>query len=232
MSGEEEYFAKRRKSIMIAALAVIPMVLITVYSISVSLFNFSFAEAIDIVIRHLEGRLTDDYRDYLLNSLVFEGTLPRGIGCVIVGAILGIGGAVMQYIVRNPLADPYTTGISSGALFGASLFFIMDISILGFTGDLGLTVNAMVFSLVPCLIISMFAIKKRVTPTMMVLIGIATMYMFSAASMLLKYNADPEDLRAVYEWSLGSMYKVDWGNIPVLLGSLGVLAVFALFMSK
>ncbi len=66
MSGEEEYFAKRRKSIMIAALAVVPTVIITVYSISVSLFNFSFAEAIDIVIRHLQGRLTDDYRDLSL----------------------------------------------------------------------------------------------------------------------------------------------------------------------
>ena len=102
-------------------LLLIPTVAVAVYSICVDQTSFSFADAVDIIRRRLNDELTDSYYDYYMNRIVFEGTLPRAIGGVMIGAILGISGAIMQYIIRNPLADSYTTGISSGALFGVTV---------------------------------------------------------------------------------------------------------------
>ncbi|MBP5291828.1 MAG: iron ABC transporter permease, partial [Lachnospiraceae bacterium] len=204
---------------------------IAVYSISVSLYSFSFSDAMDIIERHFNDELTDDYHDYLMNKLVFEGTFPRAVGGVIIGAILAVGGAIMQYIIRNPLADSYTTGISSGALFGVTVFVITDLSIFGALGDNGMVLSALIFSMIPCSIMVLFSVKKKATPTMMVLVGIATMYIFSAGTMILKYNAEPEEIHMIYQWSLGSLYKVKWSSIPYLAGALAFLFCFAMYFS-
>ncbi len=210
----------------------IPTVIVAVYSISVEQITFTFSEAMDIIERHFNDEITDSYRDYLLDIVVFNGTFPRAIGAVIIGAILAISGAIMQYIIRNPLADSYTTGISSGALFGVTIYVVIDISIVGLTGDMGGVSNALIFSLIPCSIMILFSTKKKTTPTMMVLVGIATMYIFSAATMVLKYNAEPEEIQMVYEWSLGSLYKIGWKSIPYLTAALVVIFAFSMIVSR
>ena len=230
--GESAYLHKQRMRILLPIVLLIPTVAVAVYSVSVSLFSYTFDDAIDIIVRHLKDELTDDYHDYLMNKMVFEGTLPRAVGGVIIGAILAISGAVMQYIIRNPLADSYTTGISSGALFGVTIFVLLDISVLGMSGDKGMIANALIFSLVPSAIMIVFSFKKKATPTMMVLVGIATMYMFSSATMFLKFSAEPDELEMLYEWGLGSLFKVGWSDIPYLIAALVALFAFSMVMSK
>ena len=233
MSGEEEtYLRLDKKRRRLYLLLIIPMVLVAIYSISVSLYEFSFDEAMDIIVRHFRGEIKDTYKDFLLDNLIFEGTFPRAVGGVLVGAILAIGGVIMQAIVRNPLADSYTTGISSGALFGVTLYLALDFSLLGHMGNLAVISNALLFSLVPCAIMIVFSVFRKTTPTMMVLVGIATMYVFSAATMLIKYNAENDVIQQIYDWSLGSLAKVTWDNVPYLLISFLIIMIVGLLIAK
>ena len=233
MSGNSDsYFAQEKKKVLLYLVLIIPTVLIAVYSIGVSLYPFTFDEAMDIIIRHFEGKIGTSYRDFLLDNLVFEGTFPRAVGGVLIGAILAIGGVIMQTIVRNPLADSYTTGISSGALFGVTIYLALGISVFNLVGNTAVMVNALLFSLVPCSIMILFSVFRKTTPTMMVLVGIATMYIFSASTMLIKYNAEDEIVQQIYEWSLGSLAKISWSSIPFLLAAFLILLIVGLILAK
>lgn len=111
---------------------------------------------------------------------MFNGRLARAIVALFAGAGLGVAGAVMQNIFRNPMAEPYTMGISSGAFMGVTLSIIAGVSVIPFLpNDLGIVGNAFVFSLVPVAIILIISKMKALSPTMMILIGIAVMFMFS-----------------------------------------------------
>ena len=231
-NGEAEYLRRQRLRIILPIVLLIPTIAIAVYSISVEQYKFTFEEAMSIIERRFNDTLSDDYHDYLLNLLVFEGTFPRAVGGVIIGSILAISGAMMQYVIRNPLADSYTTGISSGALFGVTIFIVLDVSVIGIAGETGQMVNALLFSLIPCGIMILFSMRKKTTTTMMVLVGIATMYIFSAATMILKYNAEDYEIQQIYQWSLGSLFKIGWSSIPYLAVTLLVLFLFAMAMSS
>ena len=234
MSGDEvdAYMAKsRRRWIAIAVVLVITAVLSS-YSVCVLSFDISFSEAWDVIFKHLRGDPISSYYDRIRDFLIFEGTLPRTIGAAIIGAILGISGAVMQYCVRNPLADPYTTGISSAALFGVTITLVFDFTILPLSNDMNIVLNGFIFSMIPCLMMIVVSMKRKTTSTMLILIGIAMMYVFSAFTMILKYNAEHEILEQIIEWSIGSVSKVTWGAIPLLIAALAILLIMTLLYSR
>lgn len=232
LSGVEEYFKKNKRKLLLILLFIVPAVVVAFYSISVSYYPFSFWEAMDAIAKHIGGTVPATYEGFLMDELVFNGTLPRAVGGLLAGAILGMCGAVMQSIIRNPLADPYTTGISSGALFGVTLFVILGFGVTSATGYAGQIANAFVFSLIPCAVIILFSIKRNVTPTAMVLVGIAVMYIFSASTMMLKYTADPHNIQILYEWSIGTLSKVNWSNIPFLAVTFITLLLAGMIVSN
>jgi len=226
--AEDRYMSKSRKRWIAILVVLVITLIISAYSVSVLSFNISFVESWEVIIRHLEGIEPSNYYERIRDTLIFEGNLPRVLGASLIGGILGISGAIMQYCVRNPLADPYTTGISSAALFGVTICLTLGITILPLTNDSGLVFNAFVFSLVPCAIMILISIKRKTTPTMLILIGIAMMYIFTAFTMVLKYNAEPEVLQQIIEWSIGSVSKVTWDSLPLLLLSVAVLLILTI----
>jgi iron complex transport system permease protein/cobaltochelatase CobN len=222
---KDDYRRKMRlSSIMIVITAAVAM-----FSICVSIYPISLMEAYRIICDHLNHIEPTTYVERLKDSIVWDGFVPRAIAGVLIGAILAVGGTVMQTIIKNPLTDSYTTGISSGALFGVTVFLILGFSIVpGLSGDLGMIVNAFVFALVPAAIIILFSFFRKVTPTVMVLIGIAVMYIFTATTTLLKYVCTEEDLATIYAWSVGTLGKATWDSIPYLLGAF--ILTFAAMM--
>jgi iron complex transport system permease protein len=125
-----------------------------------------------------------------------------------------MGGVVMQGIFRNPLADPYTTGISSGAGFGATLAVVAGITIV--SGKYALVINAFVFALIPVMLITSVARMKGASPTTMIMAGIAVMYIFGAFTTLFKLMADPNALSALFIWQTGSLGLVTWEELPLV----------------
>ena len=157
--------------------------------------------------------------------VVWNIRLPRILMGIVAGVGLGIAGCVMQGILRNPLASPYTLGISSGAGFGAALAIILGAGFVG--GEYLVIGNAFIFALICAFIILGLASRRGATPESMILAGIALMYLFSACTTLLMYFAEAEAVRAVVFWMVGSLGNASWNKLciisPVLAVSIPLL---------
>lgn len=231
MGMEDYHRISKRNVALIIGLSLVAMA-IGVYSICVSKYEIGFTEALGIVWDNICGVEFGTYQERLKSFLVWEGLVPMAIAGILVGAILAIGGSVMQTLVRNPVADPYTTGISSGAMFGVTVFIVLGAGFTGLGYNLGLMLNAFLFSLIPVAVIVLFSMFKKVTPTVMILIGIAVMYIFSAMTTLLKYTASDEDISVIYAWSVGTLGNVTWDSIPYLIFAFVMILAVMMFMSN
>jgi iron complex transport system permease protein len=147
----------------------------------------------------------------LAYNVVWIVRLPRILMGIIAGIGLAIAGTMMQGILRNPLASPFTLGISAGAGFGAALAIVLGAGF--FTGDALIIGNAFFFALIPTFIILGLTRYKRATPETMILAGIAILYIFNAATILLQYFAEPEAVKAVVFWMIGSLGKASWNDL-------------------
>jgi len=143
--------------------------------------------------------------------VVWNLRLPRIIMGVLAGVGLAIAGTMMQGILRNPLASPYTLGIASGAGFGAVIAICMGAGVVG--GKYLIVGNAFLFALIPTFIIIALSRYKRATPETMILAGIAMMYIFSALTHLINYFAESEAVKEAYFWMVGSLGRVSWSEL-------------------
>lgn len=155
--------------------------------------------------------------------IITELRMPRILLAFVAGAGLSLAGAVLQLVSRNPLADPYLFGISSGASFGA----VVVITLVGssFTGissslfsnamqHLSLPLGAFVGALLSVLLVlslSRGSITHQVER--MLLSGVATSFMFGALSSLLLYFSEPQAAAAVLFWTLGSFSRATWEGL-------------------
>jgi len=149
-------------------------------------------------------------------TIIWNIRLPRILFGMVAGFSLAIAGSVLQGILRNPLASPYTLGIAHGAGFGAALAIIFGAGFIG--GQYLIIGNAFVFSLIPTFFIYGIARYKRATPETMILGGIAMMYLFSAAITLVQFFGEAEAVRAVVFWMVGDLGKAAWSKLfPISL---------------
>jgi iron complex transport system permease protein len=148
--------------------------------------------------------------------------MPMALMAVVVGAALAIAGAEMQTILNNPLASPFTLGISAAAGFGAALAIVLGVSVIPFAGVVLVSVNAFFFALLASLTIYFLSRLRGVTVQTVVLLGIALVFLFTSLLSLLQYIASEEALQQVVFWTLGSLVKATW---PKIGSAAGVLAV-------
>lgn len=148
--------------------------------------------------------------------VVWNLRLPRIFMGILAGIGLAIAGTMMQGILRNPLASPFTLGISAGAGFGAALAILLGAGIIA--GEYLIIGNAFLFALIPTFIILGFTRYKRATPETMILAGIAILYIFSASTTLLMYFSEAEAVKEAYFWMVGSLGRAAWDNLlPVAI---------------
>jgi iron complex transport system permease protein len=212
-----------RKSKAIFLLAFLAAFIILVgLKITLGEYNIGFLEVYQTIWHHI----TNDVVDKIADNVVWEQRLPRVLTAIIVGIGLAAAGAAMQSMMKNPLADPYTTGISSGALFGATLAMTVGIFII--EGFYGRVINAFIFAMVPAFFIIILSKWKKPSPAMMILVGIAIMYIFNAFQSYMMLRADPNAASAVYTWSVGSIGMTTWEQIPIIavVSFIGFILLF------
>ncbi|WP_233552663.1 putative F420-0 ABC transporter permease subunit [Jiangella rhizosphaerae] len=162
----------------------------------------------------------------LRDGIVWELRLPRVLTAAAVGAALAVCGAVMQTLTRNPLADPYLLGLSSGASVGAVAVLILGI------GWLGLPVAAFAGALLALLVT--FALANRrgeLAPTRTVLAGLAVSYLCSAAtSFIIFWSATGDSYREILSWLLGSLGAASWTDAGIVW--VAVVVVGAVLVSR
>jgi iron complex transport system permease protein len=147
--------------------------------------------------------------------IVWDVRLPIAVMAVVVGASLSIAGAEMQTILNNPLASPFTLGVSAAAGFGAALAIVLGVSVIPFAGPFLIAGNAFIFAMAASALIYFLSRMRGVTTETMILLGIALVFLFDALLALLLYVASEQALQQVVFWSLGSLAKADWTKIGV-----------------
>ena len=212
-----KHYIWRKWAFMIGC--IVAAVIIIGLSLSIGTYKISFLETYEIIWDHI----TNNIQNVEADSVIFDLRMPRILAGILSGAGLAVAGACMQSTLKNPLADPFTTGVSAGATLGATLAIIAGISIAG----MGIVANAFVFALIPTAMMVVISRMKTASPTMMIMAGIAIMYLFGAVTTMLKMWSDPDDLKSLYLWEVGSLGLADWESVyvmaPVVL--IGVLII-------
>ena len=153
--------------------------------------------------------------------------LPRVIVAALMGIALGASGAILQGILRNPLADPYILGISSGAALTAAIGILSGFPILN---ELGIPFSALAGAFVVSIIVGAFGWKRRgIWPERLLLAGVGLGFLFHAMLMLLVSLSSHEAMRQALLWIFGDLSLADWTLVPygVLFISGGIsLALF------
>lgn len=148
--------------------------------------------------------------------------LPMALMAVVIGASLAIGGCEIQTILRNPIASPFTLGISAAASFGAAMGLILNANLFHVSDTLAVTVNAFAFALLVAVAIYLFSRQSSIGKTAIILFGIALNFLFSALTMILQYIADEDELQSLIFWNFGSLLKTTWSKFFVVLAVLAV----------
>ena len=140
--------------------------------------------------------------------IVIKMRLPIALMALVVGFSLGTAGAVMQTILHNPLASPYTLGIGTAAGFGASVAIVLGL------GSVMTSVLAFVFAMLICLMIYLMG-RNNVNSGSLVLSGIACLFLFQALQALLQYGASEDQNQSIVFWSFGSLQRTDWMKLLI-----------------
>lgn len=152
--------------------------------------------------------------DPMTAIIVHDIRLPMTLMALIVGASLGVAGVQMQTILDNPLASLYTLGFSAAAGFGAAITILFGLE-LPLIPQMTVPVAAFASASVACLMVYGLAHIRGVTAEVMVLAGIATLFLFQSLQSLVQYLAAPEVLQEIVFWLFGSMLKATWFSVAV-----------------
>ncbi|HPT38040.1 MAG TPA: iron ABC transporter permease [Methanothrix sp.] len=171
----------------------------------------------------IQGIFWPDSSDPMVSVIVWVIRLPVALMAIAVGAALGVAGAEMQTILGNPLASPYTLGISGAAGFGAALAMVLGVGVVPYAEEFLVPLNAFIFSLVSCMTIYMLARERKNQTETIILVGIALLFLFNALVALLQYLASENQLQAVVFWLFGSLMKATWPKLAVVTAVLILL---------
>lgn len=149
-------------------------------------------------------------------TILWTFRLPTALMAVFVGSALGIAGAEMQTILNNPLASPYTLGVSAAASFGAALAMVCGIGSVPVLSAFGVPLSAFVFALLCSLAIYAVAHLKGGSTETLVLSGVALLFLFNAAVAFLQYIASEDVLQAIVFWIFGSLQGATWFKLAVI----------------
>lgn len=167
------------------------------------------------VVQILMARWSGAVTDPALTAIVWELRLPRALLAVVVGAGLAVAGTGIQTLVRNPLADPYLLGVSSGASVGAVA--VLTSGAFSLAGLWALSAGALVGALLAAVTVFGVTIAQGgLTPLRLVLTGTVLGSAFSAtASFLIFRSGDPRAAESVLFWLLGSLAGAQWQGLAL-----------------
>lgn len=146
----------------------------------------------------------------LQKTILFKIRLPEMTTALVLGMILGLAGACMQTILDNPLASPFTLGVSSAAGFGASFFLI-----LGFSINF-ISIGAIGFALIAIAFVYLISRRNFANTSSMILAGIAVKFFFDSLTSLMQYISTDETLSSIVFWLFGSVSNTKPEGILIL----------------
>lgn len=223
-AGRVSYRVDRRAPLMALALIVFTLV-VAVFSVAYGQYDISPLDVVRTVLN-----IHQDHPDAAnLTLVVHTFRLPRIVLAFLIGMALAVSGTIMQGITRNPLADPYLLGVSSGASLAAVTLIV--------------AVTSVPLSLVPWAafggaLITAFTIYTLAwkggtsSPIRLILIGIALQALFGALITVMLLFGDINDVQQAYVWMAGSIYGRNWEHVHAIGGWLLVFVPVSLLMAR
>jgi iron complex transport system permease protein len=224
----------RRRAVLFVILAALG---VAIFLLSLSWSSVSIP--LDEIVRILTG---GEAARAANRTIILDIRLPRVLTAMLVGAALGIAGLQMQTTFRNPLADPFTLGVLSGASFGAALTIIFvpmflggiiaseQFVAVGALGNLSTVAGSTLGAAAILGIMLMLASRVR-DMTIVLLAGLVIASLLEAIVTIFVFFADRERTRAFVEWGLGSFYRVRWDEMPYL-GIAIIVGLIAAFLTS
>ncbi|MCZ2110055.1 MAG: iron ABC transporter permease [Dehalococcoidia bacterium] len=180
--------------------------------------------------RMVPGLIEQDWTN-VQERIIWDFRLPRVLLAVVVGAGLAVVGAVLQALIRNPLADPYLLGVSSGATLGAVVTFLYLPALIG-----GVSLSAGAFAGGMATTLVLFTLAKdgdRFAPMRLILAGVALAYLLQAAtSYLILRTPEFRAAETLLFWLLGSLGGARWENLALPWGVLVVGVGYLLLQAR
>lgn len=161
--------------------------------------------------------------DVASRVIVWDIRLPYALMAVVVGLSLGLAGAEMQTILNNPLASPFTLGVSSAAAFGASLAIVSGIALPGVSSQWIISLNAFIFALLATLLLDTVSRWLKVSTSGVVLFGISLVFTFNALVSVMQFIATQDTLQGLIFWTMGNLGRASWDKLGILLIALIIL---------
>lgn len=223
MSGRDQYRALAARRIIILVGLVVALCLSLAADMALGPARYTLSQVIGAILD--PASVTDQLR-----VVIWDIRMPIALMAVTVGASLSVAGAQMQTILSNPLASPFTLGISAAASFGAALALVGGIAIFPGAVHYMVPINAFLMAMLAAMFIHFASTMRGVSVETIVLLGIALVFTFNAALSLLEYLASEQALAAVVFWTMGSLTKATWMKVYVT-GGIIVLTV-PLFMKN
>lgn len=203
-------------------LSLLLVLLVTVFlSMKYGAINLTGSEVVDGFMKSLSGE------EESLNERIFMNLrLPRVLLCFITGAALAVGGVLMQALFRNPIVEPGLVGTSSGAAFGASLYFVLG-AVLSFNaGVWTLPIAACLGGILATYLVFILSgsFRSRASIVGLLLTGIAINALFLSGIGFLSYIARDPQARSITFWNLGTMSGANWTSVVIVgLSTLGCI---------
>lgn len=176
----------------------------------------------------LRGLVAPGTLDRAAAVIVWEVRLPQALMALLVGAALALAGAEMQTILNNPMASPFTLGMSSAATFGAALAIVLGIGIPGVPESWIVSVNAFLFAFGSVLLLSALSRLHGSGGETIVLFGIALFFTFNALVALTQFIASEQALQQLVFWTMGSLTRATLDKTAILAAVLAVVIPFSL----
>ncbi|MGQ9498287.1 MAG: FecCD family ABC transporter permease [Desulfotomaculales bacterium] len=222
----ESYLKYTQRKVFIICLLVLLTILLGVYAINAGSAELSPAQVLLTLLGKAEGRL---------NIIIWNIRLPRVLAAVTAGVGLSVAGCVMQNLLRNPLASPFTLGISQGAAFGAAVAIIAlgagsthstsaDAVIIN--NPYLVTISAFVGAMATTLVVLFLAQARGVTPEAMVLAGVALGSLFSAATIILQFFASDVQVASIVFWTFGDIGRASWRDMEIMVVVTGAALLY------
>ncbi len=163
-------------------------------------------------------------------TVIWQLRVPQSLMALAVGAALGLAGAEMQTVLDNPLASPFTLGVSSAAALGAALALSFNIAIPGLPAEISLVVSALTVALACTALLDRIAAKQNANANNIVLFGIALIFSFNALLALMQYLVSASSLQLLIFWMMGSLARSSMTGVAVV--ALGLFAALLLGMRQ
>lgn len=213
----------KKRLLAILILGSISIVLLFIFSLTMGVYSMSFSEALSKTVNII---LNSGPSNNMGEKIIYHLRMPRSLSVLCVGAGLAVSGAIMQSLIRNPLVDPYITGVSSGAAFSVVLVTLGGVS-LGVSSGLAIPVAAMIGAIIAFFLTMTIAESSGGKATSYVLAGVIISTGLSAATTLIIYF-NSQDYASIMRWMFGSFMDLSWSNasvifltvIPIILLSL------------